>query len=311
MKQLKYAFTLIELVFVIVIIGILSKFGVELLMNTYENFIVTTVENRLQSQSEAAVTQIASRLQYRIKDTAIARWGTGANFRGLNDANGSETILEWIGYDIDNFRGNFVGTRYTPNWSGFIDVDSVTGSITNLDSPGSSSTNSNAIIQAIRPDLSSTAFNNSAIFFLGSTVDPINDFGYDNSQPAMGTQNFAMHRINSGAAVTDIIPHPSAGNFTNIDISELYQLSWTAYALVVQPYTNTVGNSENRLLLYYDYQPWEGEGYLSGTAETIMEHIDTFGFRSVGDMIKIQICTTDAGIFQEGAYAVCKEKTIF
>ena len=93
------AFTMLELVFVIVIMGILAKFGAELFRNIYETYISSSIQNRMQADTELALQQISNRLQYRIKDSVIARTDA-ATFQGLPSATGNEVILEWIGYDI-------------------------------------------------------------------------------------------------------------------------------------------------------------------------------------------------------------------
>lgn len=76
-----------------------------------------------------------------------------------------------------------------------------------------------------------------------------------------------------------------------------------------------LGGMENSrqgtLTLYYDYQPWKGETYINGKSAVIMEDVDTFRFRSVGDLIKVQLCVTDSNISREGGYSICKEKTVF
>ena len=82
MRKVKYAFTMIELIFVIVIMGILSKFGVEFLAQAYQSFIFSKVNSTLSSQSEVAVESIAARLQFRIKDSVIARKDT-SNFEAI------------------------------------------------------------------------------------------------------------------------------------------------------------------------------------------------------------------------------------
>ena len=69
---MRKGFTLIEMIFVILIFGILSKFGAELLFKIYENYIYSNTSNRLLNQSEMAVTQISNRLHNRIKDSTIA-----------------------------------------------------------------------------------------------------------------------------------------------------------------------------------------------------------------------------------------------
>ena len=76
-----------------------------------------------------------------------------------------------------------------------------------------------------------------------------------------------------------------------------------------------VGGMENSrqgtLTLYYDYQPWKGESYLNAKHQVIMEDVDTFRFRSVGDLIKVQLCVTNSNISDDGGYSICKEKTLF
>jgi len=64
-QPIKKAFTLLEMIIVMVVLGIIANFGVEILVNAYSNYIFTSVQNRLQSQSEAAVNQIANHLQER------------------------------------------------------------------------------------------------------------------------------------------------------------------------------------------------------------------------------------------------------
>ncbi len=64
---------MIELIFVIVIMGIIGKFGVEFLAQAYRSFISTTVNHNLQSSSASAVEFVSTRLQHRIKASTIAR----------------------------------------------------------------------------------------------------------------------------------------------------------------------------------------------------------------------------------------------
>ena len=61
------AFTMIELIFVIVIMGIIGKFGVEFLAQAYKSFIFSKINHELHSTSEQAVEIIAKRLENRIR----------------------------------------------------------------------------------------------------------------------------------------------------------------------------------------------------------------------------------------------------
>ena len=70
-------------------------------------------------------------------------------------------------------------------------------------------------------------------------------------------------------------------------------------------------NNDGNLTLYYDYQPWFGESYTAGKSAVIMQNVDTFRFRAIGDLIKVQLCVRDSNISRDGGYSICKEKTVF
>lgn len=292
----KSAFTIIELLFVIIIIGILSKFGFELLRQAYENFIFSNINQQLQANSEMAVESIASRLQYRIKDSVIAR-NPGVAFAGLANstlgANG--TVLEWVGYDIDSLRAGA-----TPSYSGIVDLNHASTTATQLLSPETNTTAINATIAALSNGGSGVA--NSAIYFLGSNSDPMLDYGW--SGAAITDQSRAMHPVMAGGAINLLIPRNGATNagssMAGFDGYEYYQLAWSAYAVALE------GDS---LFLYYNYQPWEGEGYANGTKVLLMQNVDTFRFTEVGSIIKVQVCVRSTQT--NNNYSICKEKTVF
>ena len=301
------AFTLLELIFVIVIMGILAKFGVELLSQAYQSFIFSSVNNRLQSQSEAAVESIASRLQYRIKDSVIAREADGDHFGLAGYTADNAPVLEWVGYDVDGFRGN---TAVLPHWSGIIDLD--LSNANTLVSPGTDTGELNTLISTLSNG--NSGIDNAAIYFVGSDSDIDTGYGWDSAVGAITTQNEAMHPIRrSLVAGEEDLLIPTNGdtgadnNFTGVDVYEYYQLAWTAYAVGITDYNTTT--STGTLTLWYDYQPWEGENYEDdGTPVKLMDDVSTFQFRAAGSIIKIQVCVK-SDLIEE--YSLCKEKTVF
>lgn len=291
----RFAFTMIELIFVIVIMGILAKFGVEFLAQAYNNFFLSKINNTLQSQSASAVETIASRLQFRIKDSIIARDVTqpDLSYEALSGStlDDNATVLEWVASDIDGFRGN-----KWPLWSGIIDLDASTATL--LNSPGTDTATLDAQIQILSHN-SGTSINNSAIYFIGSDND-ITRYGWDGALTDHNTS--VMHPINSTGNIDEFASGIVGVDFNGTDIYEYYQLAWTAYAVE--------HNATSRdLTLYYDYQPWEGESYTSGQEALIMQNVSTFRFKAIGSVVKIQVCV-DANI-TDGGYSICKEKTIF
>ncbi|MEN8146913.1 MAG: prepilin-type N-terminal cleavage/methylation domain-containing protein [Campylobacterota bacterium] len=280
---MRKGFTLIEFIFVIVIFGIMSKFGAEILYKIYENYVYSNTFNRLQNQSEAAVKQIANRLQYRIKDSTIARDSLAAGVEPIGSNDGTESVLEWIGVDIDGWKGT---ATTAPDWSGFIDLQASNAAA--LVSPGTTTV--------------PTTLGNPAIFFIGSNVD-LNGtaFGWDRVG-AMPNQANDMHPVTFTAGVG--LESATAGDFTGEDVYEYYQLAQTAYSVSLEG---------TDLLLYYNYQPWNGvHSYSAGTQSSlIMENVTSFKFTSMGDIMIIQVCVGDGNVTGLSEYSICKEKVVF
>ena len=316
----RFAFTMIELIFVIVVMGIIGKFGVEFLAQAYKSFIFSSVNNSLQANSEMAVESIASRLQYRIKDSVIGRRSDNFAFESpetITVANGFNPrdydILEWVATDIEGHRGNTL-----PNWSGIIDLRDPLTSDTNLVSPETNTTAINNLIQILadNPASSTTNFNDSAIFFIGADSDIKTGYGWDanmvNINNIINTQNGSMHPVTAPIGGQANRFAPTVGNFNGVDVYEYYQLAWTAYAVGIADYNvgANAGKNVGTLTLWYDYQPWQGERYTDITTKSavLMENVSTFQYKTVGSIIKIQVCT-NSDLVED--YSLCKEKTVF
>jgi len=298
----RFAFTMLELVFVIVIMGIISKFGVEFLSQAYNSFIYAKINNKLQANSGMAVESIAAKLQFRIKDSVIGRVENNNSFKSLGSASGDDyNILEWVGSDIDGFRGDSL-----PMWSGIIDLDE--SNKTTLISPETNTTALNNLIKILSHD-SGTDVNDSAIYFIGSDSN-IHQYGWtDGNHPLTDHNSSVMHPIKLVSGHIDQFESNITGDdFSDIDIYEYYQFSWTAYAVALENYDNN--DSTGNLYLYYDYQPWHGEDFNDTTSKKalIMENVSTFRFKAVGSVVKIQVCVKST-LLED--YSLCKEKTIF
>jgi len=292
MIKMKKSFTMIELVFVIVIIGILSKFGIEFLAQAYNSFIFSKINNTLQAKSASALESIGARLQFRIKNSIIARKdATTFEALGGSTLGSNAKILEWVGMDIDGFRGDANAT-----WSGIIDLDNSNAST--LNSPNTDLTAANTIISALSN--TNSGIDNAAIFFIGSDSN-INKYGWTTTgtgAQALSDHNTSvMHPIKANG--DDFNSSIAGVDFSGTDIYEYYQLAWSAYAVEL---------NNGNLTLWYDYQPWEGEIYSTGKSALLMENVDTFRFKSIGSVVKIQVCV-NSNVVED--YSLCKEKTIY
>jgi len=293
------AFTMLELIFVIIIMGIIGKFGVSFLAQAYKSFIFSQVNSNLQSKSESAVEIIAARLQNRIKDSVIARIAKNTVPVAVADASGKNyTVLEWVGIAQESRRGTSMGaTPYLPDWSGIIDLDA--GNKNMIVSPQTDTSKINTMIADL--NASGTTIDNAAIYFVGANSNVQTGYGWNGK---LNDQQGAMHPIKRVAGRVDAFTSSNGVDFSGIDVYEYYLLSWSAYAIVYEPGTNGKGT----LRLYYDYQPWNGEKMTDGKNAILMEDVSTFQFMAIGSIMKIQVCTK-SDLVEE--YSLCKEKTIF
>ena len=296
MRQNKLGFTLVEIIFVIVVLGIVAAIGSSIIAKIYESYLYSKNINELQTKTELALTQISKHLSYRVKNSIIAR-KSSTKFVSLLDANESYKILEWVGYDNESFEGNSSG----PGWSGFIDLESSETNKSQIKTSGSQLLYSEWIISALSNNEVNISLPNSAaaIIFDGLPADfNISQYGWNNGGTEQHNYVFRVQR--SGQDVLKFIENkPSI-------IYEHYKLTWSAYALVPNP----LNGSDVNLTLYYNFRPWMGEKYSDGNSSVLAEHVTTFRFLQKGDTIRLKLCITNP-IFSDTNISFCKEKVVF
>jgi len=193
------AFTMLELVFVIVILGIVASIGSELIANVYQGYILQRAQHRSSLKTELATLQIANRLSQAIPGSVVRRLTKGGATESISepmmlDTSGDGyTVLQWVGVDMDSFDSNS-----TPGWSGFCDVDA--SDDTTISTPGS------------KLSIANTTETN-----LGRTGKFAIYFPYDT------TAHF-------GSGTSDSITLDNSLS----KIYEHYKLAWTSYALVIE-----------------------------------------------------------------------------
>ena len=305
--MIKKAFTMIELVMVIVVMGIVASIGADIIASLYENYLKTRSIDRLQSQTEAVLDQIAKRLKYRIKDSVIARDNDGSNaYVTLSDYTGVPKfeILEWMGKANESFLGEHNGTRVVPGWTGFVDLDSTDTNRTSgtLKTSGSRLDFANNIINALsygEVDLNGTTTQRPAIVFKGKDFFDIDQYGWDGVTDGNYTYRVTMQ----GNDILDFNETVLPGT-----IYEQYDLTWSAYSLVPEGDAN-----DFNLTLHYNYQPWHGEMYDDNATKKIVliEHASTFRFTQFGETIRMKLCINDDNRSGDYNFAFCKERVIF
>lgn len=283
----KRAFTMLELVLVIVILGIVASIGASAIANVYESYIVQRAVHRASNKAELAAMQIANRLMYRISSSVIGRTSQTGTFLPLEQVPGDGyPVLEWISYDNDSFAA-----QSTPGWSGYCDLnDTVNTTKTTISTPGSSLGTTNSIIG----ELSSGTKNisNAAIIFEGHEYSPTKNY----IAGCMGfTDNTCISPVSAGSGTSITIEDNNAKVMT-----DQYKLAWSAYALV------PVGNT---LTLRYNYQPWDGSQSSAGSSRLLVDKFVSFRFKGDGDTIRFKLCIEEEIAADENV-TICKEKAV-
>ena len=311
---MKRAFTLLELVVVIVVLGIIAMMSFNAIMNIYSNYFQTRTVNELETQTEIALEQISKRLEHRIKPSVIARKTDGA-FLALNDSgvnlNAEYEILEFIPYAYEIFNDVPSGNK-AGRYSGYADL-AKSSPATGLISPGSNF--STEVVETIkdltcREDTNATCvdFKNKdggvVAIFSDVYYNVQSSFGYSN-----GTVPVSLDIAKVGVKSTDGNTLEISG-FGGKQISEQYHLAYTANAIVPEQSADPkdAANGVFDLNLYYDYRPWMGEKYKqNGEKATLAKNVTRFVFTEKNGVIVLKLCMRA----KNSEITICKSKAVY
>ncbi len=325
----KKAFSLIEVIFVLIILGIVASIVSQIIVQVYENYILQKAIYKVSIKTELVANEIVNRLTYRIQGTTISKdhqkfldyknggaTPTDADWLAIEDlpiAGTKYTTIEWIGYDNDSFS-----SHSTPNWSGVADYKDAnsskdanrSGFLTNGSNLGNVSTIMSTLSNG-KVDLSQNK--PAGLIFME------ND-NYYNESNEYNPLCMGMIPEDGNSSTNCIFPVYNDGNrvlkFTrNRDINntirpkiitERYKLAWSAYAIAPEP----DGKGLFNLFLYSNYQPWNGDSYIDNdiTKHVLMRNVSVFKFSENGGVIHFKLCATE--LLGDTNISTCKEKVI-
>ena len=323
---MKRAFTLLELVVVIVVLGIIAMMSFNAIMNIYSNYFQTRTVNELETQTEIALEQISKRLEHRIKPSVIAR-KTDGDFLALNDnrvnLDAKYEILEFIPYAYEIFN-DVISLDANDNvieqggkagrYSGYADL-AKSSPATGLISPGSNFTT--GVVETIKDLTCKDDTRNSkcvdfknkdggvVAIFSDVYYDVQNSFGYKD----ISILDIAKVGVNGGQSGLNGNTLEISG-FANKQISEQYHLAYTANAIVPEQSTDPkdTANGVFDLNLYYDYRPWMGEKYKSnGEKATLAKNVTRFVFTEKNGVIVLKLCMRA----KNSEITICKSKAVY
>jgi prepilin-type N-terminal cleavage/methylation domain-containing protein len=309
--SMKKAFTLLEVIFVIVILGIVASIGSSMIVQTFDAYIMQRSVHDASIKTELAINELANRLTYRIDLSLLARkpgqTGTveGTDFypaRNVPLAKREEfTALEWISYDSDSFEAYLA-----PRWSGYCDLNSSKTDYSQIDSVGSNHTHMKNIIKHYTGTTDGTG---GALRFMTASYGPA---AYSTACLYGGSgNNGCIFPVTIDKKRFFTFPNTNDGNRTKGQMvySEFYQYATSAFAVVPQKTNSINGLDVYDLNFYYGYQPWENENYKNGKKSILLKNVSVFRFRKEENSIRLKICVIER-ISDTDQISICKEKAV-
>ncbi len=315
---MRKAFSLLEMIFVIVVLGIVSAISFNIVIGIYEKYLTSKITNELEFQTKVITEQIASRLQYRIKNSVVGSIN-GANYKSIEAVDDTYDTLEWIGIAYESQRGiSNDGVTVTLGWSGYINMNSsIYDTVFKFHTIYSPDTNLSVV-----QDIDGAIFNDIDVFtnkkvalvftdkdyrgyYFGN--DLIAGFGYKFDNNATGI--FDITVINNDNFNID-----RSKNLEDTALFEQYYLVDSAYALRMDKNINPNNDNDYNLTLYYDYRPWNGEKYsdINTKQEPLATNVESFRFIQESGVMRIRVCINHCLPEYEDINAtVCKERAIF
>lgn len=141
---MKKAFTLVELIFVMVVLAIVAAIGTDILRSLFDNYAVTAQIHRLESVANNAADTIATRLEKRVPQTTAIEAGTNyeplSPITGGTARNGGRLVFFRKAYELErNFISKKAGAlENVARTSGFISELKTTTTTTTTTTAGDS-----------------------------------------------------------------------------------------------------------------------------------------------------------------------------
>lgn len=305
MKRMNKAFTLIELLFVIVILGIVAGLALEAIRQYYNGIYRTNEYAKRVAQADQVLEQISKYFENAVsasmirldQDNALL----GSTCVGIlttgDDAH--DYTIAFVGVDNDGIRGFWDGTRWRPGWSSHV-ISS--GAL--ISSPESNYTALNNI----------SALNTAAIFRnegLGEGSDECHRFGWDLTGAAT-EENHVYRAINS------------VDSDTNLTLNAVLSVSGESDRAYLLRSAYAFRAKDGNFSMYSDFQPWSGEQYTAATAHLLADKVSHFTVlydisntsvnSAIGNVFTLKICMKgldeNLSDTDDRAHQICRERMV-
>ena len=300
---------MVELVFSIVVLGIVASLTASIIVQTYESYIIQRAMHRAGLKTELAVNQIANRLAYRINWSLRGSDLTNTSTMPLNQIDSTNAddfpVLEWIGYDNDGFSA-----KNPPGWSGFVDLNSTRTDHDKIFSLGSDTGFETTVLDNL---MGSTGGGSPAIYFMDTYTYRVETNGtshdYNTACMYAGAAGCMFPVALSGKTMSFISGKGDRATSGEMKYTEFYQLAASAYAVVPESSPTLSGVTVYNLVLHSHYKPWDGDSFPGkGISNVLLKNVSVFRFNQSGDSIRVKICSIE--VIGDQHISICKEKAV-
>lgn len=295
-SKMRKAFTLVELIFVIIIVSLLSTATYKALQMIVTRSYKAKQTTKLSLESQTTLNQISSYLKYRIPYSTIGYDPESGDYEYIGSLTSNKPVLEWYGQAIEAFEKGY--------FSEFIDMDQTDKANQTVLSPDTDGDNI-ASLEKKKWNTNDDIYANKIVnlIFAGS-------FDRGNGSSNSYANTFGWHGGNSNDSFD--IDIDSSGIITFDDtptfVYEKYFLVDSAYAIArgadIDTTASCIQNLDiksndlaNTLFLFSNYRPWKGETFCAdkqggskvGDVDILMQHIQGFRFEQIDYTIRIAL----------------------
>ena len=302
---MKKTFTLIEIIFVIVILGLISVGSFKAIEMLYQRYYQVNTITKFSILSQTLLDEVSTILYYRTPLTAIGYDPDSGEFKKLEDINDEKyKIFEWISeaYDAKKHFGFDIKTGYT----GFIDMDASDRDTLTLVSKDFNITDINNSLNAIfdnNQDLNKTT----AVIFAGNLDTGVESDDYNNSFGWHGYEHDKVFLINKFKQVGNDANLTMTSDIEGNKIYSKYYLATSAWGIARGKDINKTADclngldvDDNTLLLFYNYRPWKNKTFcadphtnksetIEGNVSILARDITAFKVKAVDYHIELKV----------------------
>lgn len=251
---------MIELLFVIVVMGIVGTFAIEMVRQYYEGIYRTQTITQRTAEADHILEQVSKYFENAISASIVNldKNNTTGNCTLPTSGDNNDYTVAFIAVDHDSLRGMWNGTTYLPGWNEDVNVSGSTMGVF-----GANYNYASAITTALN---GAGTLTNSAVY--NNSRNAANNGGcLDYRLNAISTDinNTKFLKISNFPTNATLILHRSLDD----DNKKRAYLLRSAYGFRVQ--------SDGNFTMYTNFQPWNDERYNThGTAQLLGQKVAHF-----------------------------------